>query len=644
MATGSRTGIPSIATQESLVRYLINAAMFLNNNFNIRGQLLNRDRAYAREQDYTEKQRLLQQDNRNGKQVAENITIPIVMPQVESGVAFLAETFLSGYPIFPTLSKPELSPAALQLETAVGDHCVRFGWVPELMMAMRDGLKYNIFALEVEWVNKKIMSLSNDTSSVAGIDKSKIVETYLQGNKMRRLSMYNVIMDTRIADPSKMHINGEFAGYTELLGRIELKQLIADLGAESTMNATVAFESGSGVFSSSLGNANFYVPEINPAALLHNNQSSGNDFNWLAWGGFENNQRIAYSGMYEVTRLYCRIIPSEHGIDCPAKNTPQIWKLIVVNRQVLIFAERQTNAHNFLGIIFGQPLEDGLGWQTKSFAENVTGLQNAASSLYNSGIESQRRKVYDRLLYDPSLVNKADIDNVSAVARIPVRQKGYGTDIRQAVYQVPYRDDGVAEIFAVSRDLTEMSNVVNGQNRVTQGQFQKGNKTRKEFDTVMGNSDARMQMMALCLEYRFFQPLKEIIKLNLLQYQPPANLFNRNVGETVQIDPSVIRQASVEFRMADGLMPVDKLMSVDSFQLVMQMSQGNPQFAAGYDVLGAFFYYLQLQGASWLNDFKRDPAAQQQYLQNQQALSGAATTQKDANGNATTTPAPVGPV
>lgn len=598
-------------SQRLLTHYVQRSCEFLNNNFNLRERLLQIDREYAREVDQSVEQLRAQHANRSGNtSKQQNVTIPVVMPQTESALAFLANTFLTGYPIFPTVARPQKSDVALQIETIIGEHSIKFGYVPELMMALRDGLKYNICAVEVEWANKKIFSVGTDVA--ADIKQGQPVETYATGNYIKHLNMYNVIMDTRVMNPARMHIEGEFAGYTELLSKIALKQLFADLGAESTMNATEAFESGGASYSPAADSASYYLPEINPAAMR---ASDGAEFNWLAWGGVETTKRIKYSNMYEVTRLYVRILPSEFGIITAAANTPQIWKLIVVNRSVLIFAERQTNAHNYLGILFGQPMEDGLAWQTKSFSENAVPMQQAATSLHNSAMESQRRKVYDRMLYDPSRIRKEDIDNVSSVARIPVKQQAYGTNLAEAVYAVPYRDEGVASILAFSNQIVEMANIVTGQNRVQQGQFQKGNKTRHEFEDVMDHSNARMQMMALHLEYRFFQPLKEIIKLNIMQYQLPAVITNRATNQQVQVNPVDIRKEAAEFKLADGIIPVDKLATQEGFSILMQMAAGNPQLAAGYDIMGAFAYFLQLNGAAWVNDFKRDEAGQQQYLQ-----------------------------
>lgn len=621
MATAPNTShVPSPATQQSLLVFVRQAATFLNNNFNLRSMLLERDRTYQREKDFTEQQNRASAQNRSGNPNAvQNITIPVVMPQVESATAFLTNTFLTGYPIFPVVSKPTQSPAALQMETLVGEHSIKFGYAAELMMAFRDGLKYNLMAVEVSWQNKKVWSLENDPTAVTKSNAAKTVETYYQGNVLKRLDPYNLILDTRVKNPSEMHIKGEFAGYTELFSRIQLKQLFMDLGAESTMNARTAFESGEANYTTVSGESAYFLPQINPQALLAPELTTNN---WLLWAGLETANKIRYNNMYEVTTLYARIIPVDFGIIGKAPSTPAIFKIIVVNRNVVIFFEKQTNAHNFLPIIVGQPNEDGLGWQTKSFGDNATPMQDAATALYNSAIESQRRKVYDRMLYDPSRINKKDIDNVSPVARIPVKQTAYGQPLESAVYSVPYHDEGIAAILGMSRDIVEMSNIVTGQNRVSQGQFQKGNKTRHEFQNVMDHSDARMTMMSILIEYRFLQPVKEIIKLNILQYQPPTTLYNRNTKQPVDINPVDIRQEAMEFKLSDGVLPVDKLLNMQMFETAMQLAQGVPQFAAEYDLMGMLMYYMQNNGASWINDFRRDPAAQQQFLSQQQQLQG----------------------
>ena len=46
-----------------------------------------------------------------------------------------------------------------------------------------------------------------------------------------------------------------------------------------------------------------------------------------------------------------------------------------------------------------------------------------------STIQSQRRKVYDRMFGESSRVKKADIDCADPVARIPVTSEAYGKPV-----------------------------------------------------------------------------------------------------------------------------------------------------------------------------------------------------------------------
>lgn len=610
MATAPSAPPISEQTQKSFVSYTNEALRILSSSYNLRSRMQEIDRVYQRETDYTTAQMRAKAANRAGDaSKMQNTVVPVVMPQVESLLTELSDIFLTSYPIFPVLSKPQMQDAALQLETLIGEQGIQFAWSAELLQAMRDGLKYNLMAVEVEWVTKKVYSVVNNAA--VSIKTGTPTETLFVGNSLKRVTPYNMILDTRVA-PFEVHTRGEYAGYTEMISRIDLKRKISEMDPTRTMNAKKAFESGMGNFSTVASSNAFFVPQVNPFALIETTTvGTGNSINWHAWAGLDNNQPIAYSDMYEYTVLYARILPAEHKINGANGNTVQIWKMIVINRTVCIYAELQNNAHNFLPIIVAQAHEDGLSWQSKSFADNAAPFQALATSLYNSGIESQRRKVYDRIFYDPSRINKADIENTSVVARIPIKNEAYGKPVGEAVYAMPYRDDNVNEIFNVAEQVLQMADVANGQNRVQRGQFQKGNKTRDEYHGVMDNSNARPRMVALVLENRFFTPIKTILKLNTMQFQPPQSLYNRNTKQDVKIDPTMLRSSALEFRMADGLMPTDSFVNMQLFQTIMQIVGQYPPILEKWDIVSMIFYWLKLEGATWIEDFKITPQTTQ---------------------------------
>lgn len=596
MATTQNTPILlSKKSQEALLQYHHQCYELQTSNWNLRHQMEKIDRAYMRENDLSNEGAKARLANRYGDPTKfQNITVPVVMPMVEAAVTYQASVFLTGHPIFGVVSNPKTIDAALQLETVIEEQSVRGGWVRELMMFFRDGFKYNFAAIEVNW--DRVVTAALETDLGFSTTQARPKEVIWEGNCLRRRDPYNLIFDARVA-PAEMYWKGEFAGYTEVFSRIQLKAFIASMPDKMVDNIVPAFESGFGFsgITSAATSGGFYIPSINQEALVDCDPRTTT--NWLAWAGVAGReQKIQYKNMYEVTTLYAKILPSDFGMKVPSPNTPQVWKFIFVNHSVLIYAERQTNAHGYLPILFSQPLEDGLDYQTKSLATNVSPIQDITSAMWNSVIAARRRAISDRGIYDPSRIAEHHINNENPAAKIPVRPAAYGKPVADAYYPIPFRDDQSPVLMQESQQLLQFANIVTGQNPVRQGQFVKGNKTRSEFDSVMSNANGRDQLTSMLLESQVFTPLKEIIKINILQYQGGTSLFNRDLQKQVEIDPVALRKAVLEFKISDGLTPIDKLINSDALQVAMQVIGSSPQIATGYNLAPLFSYMIKTQG------------------------------------------------
>jgi hypothetical protein len=534
------------------------------------------------------------------------------MPMVEAAVTYQTSVFLTGHPIFGVVSNPANMDAALQMETVIEEQSVRGGWVRELMMFFRDGFKYNLSALEVNW--DRTVTAALETDLTFSTTQARPKEVIWEGNCLRRRDPYNLIFDTRVP-PAEIYWKGEFAGYTEVFSRIQLKSFIASLPDKMIDNIIPAFESGLGFSGMSISNAEsgYYIPKVNPDALLDKDPRTTT--NWMAWAGMAGaDHKIKYKDTYEVTTLYAKILPSDFGMKVPSANTPQIWKFIYVNHSVLIYAERQTNAHGYLPMLFSQPLEDGLDYQTKSLATNVAPIQDITSAMWNSVIAARRRAISDRGIYDPSRIAEHQINNENPAAKIPVRPAAYGKPVQDAYYPIPFRDDQSGVLMQESQQLLGFANVITGQNPVRQGQFVKGNKTLHEFQSVMSNANGRDQMTSLLLESQVFTPLKEILKVNT-------------------IDPVALRKAVLDFKISDGLTPSDKLVNADTLQVAMQVIGSSPQIAAGYNLSPLFSYFIKTQGGR-IQEFEKKPeqlAYEQAMMQWQQSVQAIAESLKGAD-------------
>jgi hypothetical protein len=604
-------------SQKAVVNFNTACYTMINSQWNLREQMRLIDLIYMRENDRTKENQRAKVYNRYGDaDKLQNLTVPIVMPQVESAVTYQTSVFLTGVPLFGIVADPANEDAAMQLESVIDENATRGGWVRELTMTFRDGFKYNLAPIEVAWGRKVTAALETDISFSAKQAKPK--EVIWEGNTLKRLDPYNTIWDTRVA-PTDVPTKGEFAGYTELMSRIALKQFIEEMPDKLLDNIKAAFESGFGGTTANGGVQSFYVPSLNPAAMLGTDPRMTT--NWMSWAGVSAEEsKIKYKDMYEVTILYARILPIDFKLNVPGRNTPQIWKFVIVNHQVVIYAERQTNAHNMIPILICQPLEDGLRYQTKSLANNVRPMQEISSTMMNSVLAARRRAISDRGLFDPSRVSPADINSANPSAKIPVKPAAYGKPLNESYYPIPFNDDQSAMIMQQLPMFNNYANTISGQNPVKQGQFVKGNKTQKEFSDVMANANGRDQTVSLLLEAQLFTPMKEILKSNVLQYQGGTTIFNRAKSADVSIDPLTLRKALLNFKISDGLTPTDKLINADIMMVAMQQIGSSPLIGQGYNIAPLFSYLMKTQGAH-LAPFEKSPQqmayeqAMQQYQQ-----------------------------
>lgn len=581
-----------------------------------------RDLEYQRQLNTTAEHVKALSDNMRGKgRSLQDMVVPIVMPQIESAVAYQAGVFLTQYPIFGVISKKESIDQAKVFETALAEQSIQHGWARNLAQIFRNGFKYNFGPAVVAWQRRPVVAVGTRTESqYAG--QAKIDRAYVGGNCIKSVDPYNTFLDSSVL-PANMHTDGEFFGYNEPMNRPQLIRLMASLDSDKTTEATAAYESVfSGLDEADGSNAmRLYVPEINRYLQLKSTHQTNS---WDEWAGLHAHKaNIKYKDRYCVTHFYCRAKPSDFGRN---ENTLVVYHAIIVNWKHVVFVEQMNVGHDYLPTMVLQPLEDGLGYQTQSMLDNALPYQNMSSSLWNIALHAKRRNIFDRLVYNPLIIDKKDIDPVSAVSRIPLRNarlldKDGG--IARAIYQIPFQDRDSASALQMSQMIEQMADTAAGQNKVDRGQFQKGNKTAAEFQTVMGNSNSRQQLSSISIEAQFMTPVKEVVKANTIQFQPSGQVFSRERQETLDFDPVKLRETVLEFKLTDGMLPMDKMLSPELLQVFMQTAQALPAMATEYDVLGMFLYWVKLQGATWVEDFRRDPAAQQQFLNTLQQTTAA---------------------
>lgn len=542
----------------------------------------------------------------------DEVTPPIVVAQVDSYVGYLAEVFLSGTPIFPVVSSPSNRKWAEQLETLIDDHAQIGGYTRQFLLFIHNAVKYNYGAIEAEWAGINQFSIGPDLLAENGKKVGKGQKKY---TKIKALDMRNTVRDPS-CQPGDIAEEGDYAGYLEVKSKMKVLRLMEQLKADGKLiNKQKALSTGSAA-GNSTSLPNFTdAPNLSKYAVKRNKMGIGNPENmWNDWfGDTKNNSKVSYGTQFEVLKIYARICPCDFGIKVPKDSEVQIWKFIIINSQVVISAERIISAYDYLPILFGQPMEDGMGDQTQGVAEGEIDFQEGAKTLFAIRFASARRAVSDRALYLSDMIDSAAINSKAPAPKIPVRISALSQKkLSDAYAQIPFDARGTETVLQDAQQMVAFSKDLHGLNNARQGQFQKGNKSVVEWQDTMGGSENRLRLPAMRLEAQVFSPLKSMLALNVFQYGDNAIVISQKNGREINIDMAQLRDKALAFKMADGYTPKARLAATDMLTTGMTLIGNSPilQQRYGSSLPEMFAHMMSLGGVKNLEEY--DPQYQAQ--------------------------------
>lgn len=577
--------------------YTIGELQKLRNTLVNTGQLANRRSRYqsiakyiAREGDHTEASNALKALVRNGrKSVLRNIEVPLIEPKMEADLAFQYSQFLTGYPIFTVVgTKKDKVSAAVQLTTLMERDQERFNWVAELLLTFADGLRYNLCGTETTWYQKWVPGQAG-TGALGSATPQQVSE--YEGNKIKRIDPFNLLFDDRLP-PNKAVEHGQYVGYVEQFPAVEAKALLQEMNNDFKVlqNLSQAIQS-------------------QPSDLYY--QCSILDGVYTKGDGWDNFFGTTGAGvwngtdMHEFCTLYVKLVPKTFGIVTPRSGSPEVYKLVYLNT-ILVYVEPVGNYPHPMTIC--QPRDFGNGQQDKGFCENLTDLQDVASSLQQSRLKSLRRAVGDRALYDSSRVSKLDLQNATEESKIPVKPQKDKT-LQDAYYRIPFEDNSSGSFGQELQLISNMADSASGINRAAEGNFIKGNKTLFEFENIVNAGQSRSQLRGINFKAFLIHPIKDIMKKNYITRAIRESVFNAESQAIVQVDPSVLAQEVVEFKVSDGMTPASKMLAFDTISMVLQNPVLVQLMATKYDLASMLVDTFQQLGLRNLNDYALQPAA-----------------------------------
>jgi hypothetical protein len=243
--------------------------------------------------------------------------------------------------------------------------------------------------------------------------------------------------------------------------------------------------------------------------------------------------------------------------------------------------------------------------------------QRFASFLMNVHQEASRKALYGKLIYDPSIINLGDVDDVGG--RFPVNPAGYGKDLTKAyinLVDVPQTERTMEDI----KNIMDLMEVVMPTNILKQVTDLDRATTYQAAATVQG-ANRRSLKLAKVIEDQAIRPMKFQQAYNVLQYQEDVTLIDQQ-GNEQQVSASMFRDTQIEFSISSGLENLDKLMMVHLVQEVINSVLQSQQAAQELDVVALLNWWAQMIGSKVdLNQFRKPgPTPQQQQQQQDQEM------------------------
>lgn len=605
-------------TTEALAQYCTKILEATNASSNFRDRLDKIDVAYAR---YVSALDAKDQSGIDsyGKEkagVMPSMVNPVVISQVQSVAAYLTDVFLSGYPIFPVVSSPENRQQAEALEGIIQDHLTLSESVPEIQLLIQAAARYNLCATEVSWAPVKIYSPSTQLEQLE-TGEARQKPNYRHVNKIKNIPLRNLHWDRRV-EISKVDSEGDFIGYTRLVSRIALKDHLNYLTNENKLSYKAAPNQALG------SAATCYETDYREDPILSRHYEGSyarrGETNWDVFGGWESPnteglKRVPDNGKgnYLLHTFYLKIIPSDFMLDVPNKNTVQVWKVEMVNRDTIISVQPYDTAGGRLGIFMSPCIEDGLDVQTQSYGEMAIPIQESTTRMFNARFHSMRRAIGDRALYNPDLVRASDVNNPNPSAKIPVKAVALAENSLGSAYaSIPFDARGTEGVVQDAMLINSWAEDLSGINKAMRGQFTKGNRTMAEFDSIMDNSQNRIRLPGLVLEHRLFSKIKEQIKLNILISGEDTTVISPRSNKPIETSIQELQKLQLKFEMADGYTPKSKIANTEflSNLLVLIGNSPNLQQVYGQQLPAMVAHLATLGGVRGFDQYSETAAAE----------------------------------
>lgn len=527
---------------------------------------------------------------RKVKEKDKRAPVSIVFPHsysiLETLTAFMDGLFLRE-PIFQyDGNSPEDTIGAILMTKVVEAHCKRFKVGLSLHTAFKDSIAYGVGACFPLWKQKWGYRTRSSYGMDGQLEKTSEPALLFEGNSLENVDPYQLLLDPNYGIQSIQ--DAEFVGFVR--------------------------------------RTNYYnlLPEDGKGAVFNVRYLKGKDCTSRYWGSQrDQNAQTTTVGDTSVLRpvdvvyLYINIIPKDWGLG--DYEEPEKWLFAIAADKYIIQAQPLDLDHNMFPVAVCAPTFDGYSSAPLSRLELLSGMQELLDWLLNSHVANVRKTINDMIIYDPYMLNTADLTDPKPGKLVRARRAAWGKDIRGSIQQLQIND--VTRQHIADAQLTMgLMNQISGADDAMMGTLRQGGPERlsaAEFSGTQSQALGRLQSLAMIVGQQLIQDVGYMFAMHTQQMMQEDVWVNTvgawqdqllaHYGPQIQNDRMRVTPQDLNIDFDIAVNPEGQGQATQFWIQMFDTIAKTPELYQLIDVGRVFRYVASQLGAKNVDNFLRAP-------------------------------------
>ena len=374
---------------------------------------------------------------------------------------------------------------AILMEKLIDVQAGRNKFMLNLHTQFRDCLSYGFGITAVNWkIDEGYKIVEKENKRWFGPnEKFKAIEeaVLFEGNELINIDPYYCLPDPNV--PITDIQKGEYFGWIESTNYLDL------LSLENSMDDV------------------FNVKYLQAIANKRTSVYPGDENQRNKKSKMERTNRNDYTKPTDLIHLYIKIIPSEWKVG--PEDYPKTYLLSIASDQVIIRMKPLGLTHNKMPIAIAAPDYDGYSINPISRLEILYGMQHTLDWMFNTHVANVRKAINDTIVYDPYLINSADLKDPKPGGLVRMRKAAWGRGVKDSFQQLAITDITRGHV-ADAELIKQAMDKIGGVDSAAMGALRSGGPERltgKEYSGTRANMFTRLERIARIISVQSMQDI-----------------------------------------------------------------------------------------------------------------------------------------